>query len=153
MPSPEFLLITQTKLPVAPEDAFSFFSDASNLKRITPPSLGMEILSPMPIEMKQDAEIQYRIRLYSIPLKWKTRITVWDPPTRFVDVQERGPYREWIHEHLFAAVDNGVVMTDRVRYQHFGGKLINRLFVAARLNEIFDYRARRINEIFSETQG
>lgn len=153
MSDSEFWLITQTKLPVSPESAFTFFSDASNLKRITPPWLRMDILSSLPVEMKQGAEILYRIRMYSIPLKWKTRITLWDPPSRFVDVQEKGPYREWVHEHLFEPVESGAVMTDRVRYRHFGGKLINRLFVAVRLNEVFDYRARRIKEIFSETHG
>ena len=40
-------------------------------------------------------------RLHRIPIRWLTRIEVWEPGARFVDVQIRGPYRLWHHTHTF----------------------------------------------------
>ena len=74
-----------------------------------------------------------------IPLRWRSEITAWEPPFRFVDEQRRGPYRLWIHEHRFEEENGGTVMTDHVRYAVLGGELVNRLFVRRDLERIFAY--------------
>jgi|BogFormECP12_OM1_1039635.scaffolds.fasta_scaffold05561_3 ligand-binding SRPBCC domain-containing protein len=38
-------------------------------------------------------------------MRWVTEIRSWDPPTGFMDVQLRGPYRLWEHTQSFQAVD------------------------------------------------
>ena len=127
-------------------EVFRFFSDAGNLQAITPPWLGFEILTPMPLEMRAGTLLDYRIRLHGIPLKWRTRITAWEPPGRFVDEQLRGPYRLWVHEHTFREVPGGTEVGDRVRYAVPGGRLANRLFVAPDLEKVFAYRRLKICE-------
>ena len=82
-------------------------------------------------------------------MRWQGEITAWDPPKRFVDEQRRGPYRLWIHEHCFREKDGGTVVEDSVRYAALGGALINRLIVRPDLERIFDYRHRRLLNIFS----
>jgi len=79
--------------------------------------------------MREGALIDYRIRLRGIPLRWRTRIDVWEPPHRFVDDQIKGPYRRWRHEHSFEPRDNGTLCLDRVQYAVPGGPLVDRLFV------------------------
>jgi ligand-binding SRPBCC domain-containing protein len=103
-------------------EVFSFCADAGNLDVITPPWLRFQILTPRPMAMRVGAQIDYRLRLRGLPLRWQSEITVWQPPHRFVDEQRRGPYRAWRHEHTFTAQDGGTLVGDRVRYAVLGGR-------------------------------
>lgn len=126
------------------EEVFAFYGDAHNLERITPPLLGFEVTTPAPIAMGAGTLIEYRLRLHRVPVRWRTRIEVWEPPHRFVDVQVKGPYSLWEHTHTFEQDGPGAtVMQDRVRYSiPFGplGDLADRLLVRRDLRQIFDYR-------------
>jgi uncharacterized protein len=76
-------------------------------------------------------------------LRWRSRIVSWEPGRRFVDLQEKGPYTSWWHEHSFRADGDRTVMEDRVCYAPpFGplGRLTNRLFIVPALRKIFQYR-------------
>ena len=68
--------------------------------------------------MREGLIIDYRLSLYGVPIPWRTRIDVWEPGVRFVDRQVRGPYRVWVHEHRFEAVEGGTRVMDRVYRQH-----------------------------------
>jgi ligand-binding SRPBCC domain-containing protein len=103
-------------LPKPIDEVFAFFSDACNLQLLTPPWVHFQILTPCPIQMRPGALIDYRIRIRGIPIRWRTRITEWQPPHRFVDEQLRGPYRQWIHEHTFEARGQQTLARDHVRY-------------------------------------
>jgi len=113
----EHVLRTETKLPLPIDEVFDFFSRAENLERITPPELGFRIDTPLPIEMKEGALIDYTLHLFGVPMHWQTLITGWDPPHAFVDEQLKGPYAQWIHRHAFRPEGNHTVMEDQVRYR------------------------------------
>ena len=114
-------------------EVFVFFSDALNLEEITPPWLQFRVVSKLPIQMREGAEIDYRLRMRGIPIRWRSRITAWDPPHRFVDEQVSGPYRLWIHEHRFTEHAGGTSCEDNVQYAPLGGALVNTLAVQRRL--------------------
>jgi len=138
-------------VPASPEETFAFFADAANLERITPPLLQFQVLTPLPIEMRAGALIEYRLRLFGVPFRWRTRITQWEPSRRFVDFQERGPYLLWEHEHTLEPAPEGTLMHDRVRYAVPGGPLeplAHALFVGPQVRRIFDYRAEQIRRVF-----
>jgi ligand-binding SRPBCC domain-containing protein len=138
-------------LPASLDQVVAFFADAANLDALTPPWLRFRILTPLPIEMRADARIEYQLRLAGIPVRWRTRISKWDPPIGFVDTQESGPYALWEHTHRFQPVGDGVLMADVVRYAlPLGplGSLAHVLGVKAALAAIFDYRFARIRERF-----
>jgi ligand-binding SRPBCC domain-containing protein len=141
------LLRTSIRLPKPIHDVFAFFADADNLGRITPPELRFHIRTPRPIAIGAGTIIDYTIGLYGLPLRWRTRITEWDPPHRFADDQVQGPYAEWHHTHSFRADGAGAtVMDDEVRYRlPFGaaGDLAHPL-VRLQLRRIFTYRQRTI---------
>jgi ligand-binding SRPBCC domain-containing protein len=142
-------LETAQWLPRRLDEVFAFFADAVNLETLTPPWLRFRILTPRPIEMRAGARIAYRLRLHGVPLGWVTEITAWEPPRRFVDEQRRGPYRVWIHEHRFAERDGGTEARDTVRYRAPGGLLVDRLAVRRDVRKIFEYRARKLDELFA----
>ena len=130
------------------EEIFPFFADAANLEAITPPWVGFEILTPGPIAMRAGALIDYRIRLHGFPLRWRTEITAWDPPHRFVDEQRRGPYRQWVHTHSFVPKDGGTLCLDRVEYAVPGGSLVNRWLVRPDVERIFAHRRQVLERLF-----
>lgn len=136
------------------EEVFPFFQDAGNLKELVPDFLRFQILTPLPIEMREGAIIDYRIRLFGAPMTWRTEISLYDPPHRFVDVQLRGPYALWRHEHTFEeAGPRQTLMRDRVEYAvGYGplGGILHRAFIRRTLQRIFDFREQRTREIFGE---
>ena len=135
-------------LPRAPAEVFPFFAEARNLQRITPPWLDFSILTPLPVVMRAGALIDYRLKVHGLPLRWRTEITAWEPPTRFVDEQVRGPYRVWRHTHTFEAKDGGTLCRDEVEYAALGGVLIERLFVRRDIERIFRHRNDTLAAIF-----
>lgn len=146
-----FTLKINLWLPQPATNVFAFFADAANLESITPPWLRFEILTPLPIAMAVGTHIDYRLRYRGVPLRWRTEISAWEPPHRFVDSQIEGPYRRWVHEHVFTEQDGGTLATDYVEYALLGGAFTNALFVGRDLERIFGYRRQRMLEIFGGT--
>lgn len=132
---------------------FPFFADARNLARLTPPEMRFEILTPGAIAMREGALIDYRIRVWGVPLRWRTVISRWDPPNEFVDEQISGPYAEWVHRHRFTEQDaNTTLMEDEVLFRlPFGpiGALAGPV-VRRQLTRIFAYRRAVIAEVGAE---
>lgn len=152
--SKDRLFTQETFLPYAIDFVFDFFSNAENLQALTPPSLHFQILTPLPIQMKPGALIDYRLRLFGIPFRWRTRIDTWQPPHLFSDSQLKGPYRKWVHTHTFEPVEGGVLMRDQVHYLSPGGPLeplINKLFVAPQVQKIFAYRNKALKSLLAQS--
>jgi len=142
-------LRTRIELPLARERVFPFFADADNLQKITPPELHFRIVTPPPIAMAQGTLIRYQLRLMGVPFEWLTRITLWNPPVEFVDEQVKGPYRRWVHQHLFVETSFGTRMHDAVTYElplFPIGELAAPL-VHLQLRRIFSYRARALKRL------
>jgi ligand-binding SRPBCC domain-containing protein len=143
-------LHSEVVLPVPLERAFAFFADAWNLERITPPWLEFGIRTRRPLDMREGAIIDYRIRLHGVPIPWRTRIDVWEPGVRFVDRQVLGPYRWWRHEHRFEAVAGGTRIVDHVEYLPRVAWLTRR-WVQRDVERIFGYRREALGRELSQT--
>ena len=102
-------LIATQRIDRPVDDVFPFFAEPRNLARITPPGMRIAFLTD-DMAMRKDLDIDYRLRpLPGLPARWRTRITDYDPPHGFTDVQLRGPYRQWGHRHTFTAVEGGTL--------------------------------------------
>ena len=134
-------------VPASLAETFAFFSDARNLERLTPPWLNFDVRTRGDLTMREGLIIDYRLSLYGVPIPWRTRIDVWDPGVRFVDRQVRGPYRVWVHEHRFEAVEGGTRVIDHVDYMPRLRWLTSRL-VRRDVERIFDYRQQALAALF-----
>lgn len=141
-------LHAETWVPAPVEEAFAFFADARNLERLTPIWLKFEIVTSAPIVMREGTIIDYRLRLYGVPVPWQTRIEVWEPGVRFVDVQVVGPYRWWRHEHRFEASGNGTRVIDHVEYLPRARALSGRI-VRRDVERIFAFRQVALTSVFT----
>ena len=133
------------------EEVFEFFADAFNLQRITPPDVNFRVLTPAPIELRNGTRIDYRLTVFRLPFYWRTVFRVWEPPERFVDEQERGPYRSWVHSHEFSDLGGSTLVRDRVQYElpwSPVGELAYPM-VRRKLDHIFDFRQAEIHRLLS----
>lgn len=141
----------ETVVAASLEQTFGFFSDASNLERLTPAWLNFRIRTPLPIRMEEGAIIDYRIVLYGVPIPWRSRIDAWEPGVRFVDRQTVGPYRWWRHEHRFERAAEGTRVIDHVEYvprlRWVSGWLVRR-----DVERIFTYRQQALGRLFGGAQ-
>lgn len=148
-----FTLHRKQFLPVTIEDAWGFFSVASNLEKITPQNIKFRALTSLgDQQIHSGMKISYEIRpLMNIPMKWVTEIRDVVQLQQFVDIQVRGPYALWEHRHTFVPVPGGVEMTDNVRYaMPFGlfGTIAHKLMIKKKLNQIFEFRRAAVGKIF-----
>jgi ligand-binding SRPBCC domain-containing protein len=146
-------LETVQKLPVTLGKAWDFFSSPANLADITPTHMGFQILSKHQGEkMYAGQVIEYTVKpLLGIPLYWMTEITHVQEGRYFVDEQRFGPYTMWHHQHHFKEIAGGVEMTDLVHYKlplWVLGDLANSLFVRKQLDDIFNFRYKKVEDLF-----
>jgi ligand-binding SRPBCC domain-containing protein len=140
-------------VPASLPEVFSFFSEARNLNQITPRWLHFNVLGQTNPRLRAGTLIHYKLAWYGIPLNWTTLIEEWSPPTMFVDIQLKGPYRFWRHVHSFEERDGGTLIKDTVHYAVPMGALGDFCFgwvVRRDLKRVFDYRAKKISAIFEE---
>jgi ligand-binding SRPBCC domain-containing protein len=144
------LSFTQQVARPLPE-VFDFFSRAENLEALTPPWLNFKILNVKPQPVQQGTLISYSLRVHGIPLRWTSEIIEWEPPHRFVDLQLRGPYKLWRHEHRFAAKAGGTLISDTINLAlPLGalGQLAYKIKVKSDVEEIFTFRKEKIRTLF-----
>jgi ligand-binding SRPBCC domain-containing protein len=133
---------------------FPFFARPENLALITPPGLDFRLLTPRPVKMEQGRVIDYTIRIFAMPVRWRTLITRYDPPWCFVDEQISGPYSFWHHTHTFSEHNGGTLLEDSVRYSLpllLAGPargLAHALYVRPMVERIFDYRREIFDDLF-----
>jgi len=151
-----YTLHKKQKLPISVDQAWDFLSDPKNLKTITPNYMGFNILSGADRPMFAGQIIQYIVTpVLGIKTKWVTEITHVVDKHYFVDEQRFGPYALWHHKHFIKEIDGGIEMEDIIDYKlPFGilGQLVQPFLVKPKLEEIFNYRTKKLEELFGKFQ-
>ena len=148
-----YCLKSTQEIPIQLDEAWAFFSNPRNLKKITPDHMGFDIVTdPLPLRMYSGELIEYKVKpILGIPLRWITEIKNVEHEKYFIDEQRSGPYRFWYHEHWFESTEHGVIMKDKITYAlplGVFGRLANSVFVKKQLSGIFEHRRKKIIEIF-----
>ena len=149
-----YTLHTKQNLPISKEKAWEFLSSPKNLKTITPEYMSFDILSGADRPMFAGQIIQYIVTpVLGIKTKWVTEITHVVEGEYFVDEQRFGPYALWHHKHFIKEIPGGVEMEDIIDYKvpmGILGQLVHPFIVKPKLNEIFEYRRKKLIELFGE---
>lgn len=144
-------LYTQDQyLPLPRARLFEFFQDPENLEKITPDFLNFHITATSDSELQEGSLIDYRLKLYGIPMKWRTLIQDWQPPYKFTDSQVQGPYKKWVHRHSFEELGEGTLMSDRIEYKlPMGvlGRLTGGYKVGKDVEKIFKHRQKAVRKM------
>lgn len=137
------------------QETWAFFSTADNLPLITPPWLGFTIRNREKIVIQNDTLLDYTIKWTGLPMHWRTRIIDWQPPRSFIDLQVKGPYVLWHHQHVFTPVGEGTQCFDRVIYKLPMGWLGRPAhgLVRRQLKDIFRFRRQVIGEHLGWVRG
>lgn len=136
------------KAPI--EKVFGFFSEPSNLEKITAPAMRLRT-TPASTELRQGVTFDYAFHAWGMNLRCRALIVEWDRDKRFADVQVRGPYLWWRHTHEFDQKNGGVMVRDRLEYALPFAPLSNVMLPAVRrdIENAFTYRRRAIEDIFA----
>ena len=149
-----YTLHKKQNLPITKEKAWEFLSSPKNLKTITPDYMGFNILSGADRPMFSGQIIQYIVTpILGIKTKWVTEITHVEEGKYFVDEQRFGPYALWHHKHFINEIDGGVEMEDIIDYKEplgILGQLVHPILVKPKLEEIFNYRTQKLEELFGK---
>ena len=149
-----YTLSSKQKLPISVDKAWEFLSSPKNLKAITPDYMSFDIVSGADKPMFAGQIIQYIVTpILGIKTNWVTEITQVVENEYFVDEQRFGPYALWHHKHFIKAIEGGVEMEDIIDYKvpfGFLGRLVHPILVKPKLKEIFNYRTKKLVELFGE---
>jgi len=152
-----YTLHKKQKLPITVDQAWEFLSSPKNLKTITPDYMGFYILSGADRPMFSGQIIQYIVTpVLGIKTKWVTEITHVKDHEYFVDEQRFGPYALWHHKHFIKEIPGGVEMEDIIDYKvpmGILGQLVHPILVKPKLEEIFNYRTKKLEELFGKYEG
>lgn len=142
------------RIPISLDEAWSFLSDPRNLKVITPDYMSFHIISGADRPMYAGQIIQYIVTpVLGIKAKWVSEITQMVDKKYFIDEQRFGPYAFWHHKHFITEIDGGVEMEDIIDYKMplgILGQLVHPFLVQPKLDEIFEYRRKKLIELFGE---
>jgi len=152
-----YTLHKKQNLPISVEQAWEFLSCPANLKVITPDYMGFNILSGADRPMFPGQIIQYIVTpVLGIKTKWVTEITHVKNLEYFVDEQRFGPYALWHHKHFIKEIEGGVEMEDIIDYKlplGILGQIVHPFLVQPKLEEIFNYRTQKLEELFGKNKG
>ncbi|TWI57880.1 SRPBCC family protein [Halalkalibacter nanhaiisediminis] len=140
-----FRYTTVVKAPI--EEVWRFFSTAENLATITA-FPNVNILSNP--ETKTGNEIEMKLSVAGVGVKWISLIEEVEPPFRFVDTGLKlpFPFTEWRHEHAFAENGAETIMTDTIMFRASMPSFITK----ALLENMFKGREKAIAAQFTNSK-
>lgn len=135
--------VKESRLAVSPVEVFRFHETPDALRQLIPPWEPMHV-AEAPSGLQPGTRVILVGRVFGLPLWWVAVHTEYDPPRRFADRQEAGPFDYWYHRHEFREDGvGGTLLRDEVEYLppfgRLGRWLLDRM-IRRKLTRMFDYR-------------
>ncbi|HEV7667708.1 MAG TPA: SRPBCC family protein [Thermoanaerobaculia bacterium] len=128
---------------VSPERLFVWHAEPGAFARLAPPGEPIEQVSP-DRGLREGERVELRIGLGPFRFPWTAEIRDVRPGLGFRDIQIRGPFRRWEHEHRMEPDGaDGSWLEDRITYElplGFLGRWLAGPLIRKKLDRLFAYR-------------
>lgn len=128
-----------------------FHRQAASMPMITPPPIVVRVHQAPPVLNSNDI-MRFTLWLGPLPVRWVARMENISP-TGFVDRQLRGPFRQWVHQHRFEAIDaNTTAVIDEIAFDFRPHPVWGPIgwSMALGLPILFAYRAWRTRQLLTQ---
>lgn len=130
-------------IPAPVERVFAFHEQPDALERLTPPFAPVKVIRRAG-GIQPGAIVELEVPIGPFKTRWLARHTEYERNRFFADVQDRGPFRRWVHHHRFEPVSPAETrLTDDIQFSLPGGALADFLgawFARLQLRRMFRYR-------------
>ncbi len=110
----------RSQIAATVEQMMNFHSAPKAFQTLTPPPVFIQVLRDNRTSITQ-GEIEFRMWLGFIPLRWLARHESGPIPSSFIDRMLDGPMAYWEHQHIFLDIPGGVELADHITYEHKPG--------------------------------
>lgn len=149
----EFVFERSSVIKTSIDGLFNFHIDTNNINLISPGYLNAEIISMSDTPLKKDSVVSLKAGAGPVKFLWTLKIEDFNPPNLISDLQINGPFKYWIHYHIFEKLNGAVKITDRILFvPPFGAIGLAALpLIKLQLNSMFKFRHKKTKEIFEKT--
>lgn len=143
----------RVELPCSVEEVFDLVARPEGIKKISPPEMGLYFTNS-PERYTLGSKVEFKIQAMGLVREIAHEVTAFDDPRSFTEEQTSGPFRHWVHEHIFEAREGGgCVSIDRIQFLPPGG-VVGMIMTASRildnLEDGFDFRHEQLERHFQE---
>jgi ligand-binding SRPBCC domain-containing protein len=148
MPNVVFERSVVIKAPV--DKVFAFCGSSHGFQRHFPYQVRWEA---GPEDWREGCDLAFRFRYLGVWLPYKATITRWEPNRMFVDEMRIGPYKAFVHTHLFEPADEGTRYTDRIEFSTGFGRWVDRIVALRQIQTTFKKRHARLKALLEGDSG
>ena len=145
------LFEARVELACTPSEVFDLVTRPTGIQQVSPPEMGL-FFTNAPEQYSAGARIEFQVQTMGLVKKIAHEVTLFEEPNFFSERQVEGPFRHWVHEHLFEVRESGgVIVIDRIEFEPPGG-IAGMLMTASRirdnLEDGFDFRHGVLEKLF-----
>ena len=148
-------VVVGSRVPAPAGALFALRSDPWNLRALSP-LLPVHLEAPTRPVQPDDVH-HIHIRLLRRTIRWELVIVEVEPDRRIVDVQRRGPFRAWRHQHIvLPRGEMESVLADVIDFRFFvgaWGRVLDRVLVRPLLWLEFANQQRRLRRLLTRRQS
>ncbi len=136
------------------DSVWGFYKTSECFKSLTPSFLQTNVLQDLNDndQMSEGKVQKIEMSFYGLKLGWITMITEVKEQSYFKEICLKGPFRKWVHVHVFKDIAEGVLVIDEISYLPPFGRcngIMNMLFIKPVLKLMFQYRHRMLKNLIS----
>jgi ligand-binding SRPBCC domain-containing protein len=110
------VIVLRTRVAAPPSRCFDLARDVDLHQRSTAASKERAVAGVTSGLLKAGDEVTWEATHFGVRQRLTSRITEFDPPSRFVDEMVRVAFRRFRHEHQFLPAEGGAEMVDIFDY-------------------------------------